>query len=77
MMDRGALLTAAMQNDDERVQSRMFGPNVTGRPPLLETRTPPTPSDRAYAHRNAEMENAASTGGQDSVSDEENPTLAR
>jgi len=35
-----------MQADDNRVQSRMFGPNLTQRPQLLETRTPSHVNDR-------------------------------
>jgi hypothetical protein len=40
LLERGSgLLSASLQSDDDRVQSRMFGPNLGQRPQLLETRS--------------------------------------
>jgi len=40
LLERGTgLIGTTMQQDDERVASRMFGPTVTQRPTILETRS--------------------------------------
>jgi hypothetical protein len=47
LLERGSgLLSASLQSDDDRVQSRMFGPNLGQRPQLLETRSNSNSSDR-------------------------------